>query len=187
MLHRLFTKYRNKVLQYSTFMATETFYSENVTQNGVVCQLLPEVTAIELYGNKTIIMHGDTLCTLDVDYQKFRKKSRSWWWQAMIKSLPLFVRRKIAENYRQKSAESTAMKAQDIMDVTPEEVNKCLSAHQSNLLIHGHTHRPAVHELSVDNAPAKRVVLGDWYDQGSVLVVTSTGMALENRAFLRQT
>ncbi|TYK66447.1 UDP-2,3-diacylglucosamine diphosphatase [Colwellia echini] len=143
--------------------------------------LLPEIVPIDLFGQKAIIMHGDTLCTRDVDYQVFRKKSRTWWWQTMIKSLPLFVRQKIAEDYRKKSAAATAMKSQDIMDVTETEVVKCLEQYQSQLLIHGHTHRPAVHDLIANNAPAQRIVLGDWYEQGAWLKVTPNSIELLNR------
>lgn len=146
--------------------------------------LLPEVDLIDLYGESVVIMHGDTLCTRDIDYQKFRKKSRSWWWQAMIKSLPLFVRKKIAADYRKKSATATAFKSQDIMDVTPDEVVKSLENYHSQLLIHGHTHRPAVHELIANNQQAKRVVLGDWYEQGAWLKVTPTSMQLMNRPLI---
>ena len=142
--------------------------------------LLPEMALIDLYGQPTLIMHGDTLCTLDIGYQKFRKKSRSWWWQTMIKSLPLYIRKKIAANYRAKSAKATAMKPQDIMDVTPDEVVKCLEAYHSQLLIHGHTHRPNVHQLTANNAAAKRIVLGDWYQQGAWLKVTPSDMHLLN-------
>jgi len=142
--------------------------------------LLPEVDVIDLYGQNVVIMHGDTLCTRDVAYQKFRKKSRSWWWQTLIKSLPLFVRKKIAADYRKKSAAATAVKAQDIMDVTPDEVVRCLENYHSQLLIHGHTHRPAVHELNANNKEAKRIVLGDWYEQGAWLKVTPTSMELMN-------
>jgi UDP-2,3-diacylglucosamine hydrolase len=145
--------------------------------------LLPEVDLIDLYGQSVVIMHGDTLCTRDVAYQQFRKKSRSWWWQTMVKSLPLFVRKKIAADYRKKSAAATSVKPQEIMDVTPSEVVNCLEAHQSQLLIHGHTHRPAVHELTANNKPAKRIVLGDWYEQGAWLKVTPTSMELLNYAF----
>lgn len=149
-------------------------------------QLLPEVELIDLYGQKTVIMHGDTLCTLDVDYQKFRKKSRSWWWQTMVTSLPLFVRRKIAENYRKKSAAATSMKSQEIMDVTPTEVVKCLEEYQCQCLIHGHTHRPNVHELIANNKQAKRIVLGDWYEQGAWLKVSAEGFELMNKAFINK-
>jgi len=142
--------------------------------------LLPEIDLIDLYGKSVVIMHGDTLCTRDVAYQKFRKKSRSWWWQTMIKVLPLFVRKKIANDYRKKSAEATSVKSQEIMDVTPDEVIKCLEHHQSQLLIHGHTHRPAVHELTANNKKAKRIVLGDWYEQGAWLKVTPDKMQLMN-------
>ncbi|WP_286233079.1 UDP-2,3-diacylglucosamine diphosphatase [Thalassotalea sediminis] len=145
--------------------------------------LLPDITTIDLYGEKAVIMHGDTLCTRDVEYQAFRKKSRSWWWQAIIKSLPLFVRRNIAQNYRKKSALSTSMKSQDIMDVTPIEVINCLKRYQSQLLIHGHTHRPATHEITVNGKPAKRIVLGDWYEQGSILYVSPDNITLENLPF----
>lgn len=145
--------------------------------------ILPEVAEIDLYGEKAIILHGDTLCTRDVDYQKFRKKSRSWWWQAMIKSLPLFVRRKIAENYRKQSAQSTAMKAQDIMDVTPDEVVANLEKHKCQLMIHGHTHRPAIHPLRANGKDARRIVLGDWYEQGSILVANNHSQQLIKKAF----
>jgi len=146
-------------------------------------QLLPEVTLIDLYGNPVVIMHGDTLCTLDVGYQAFRKKSRSWWWQAMIKSLPLFIRRKIANNYRNQSASATAMKSQDIMDVTPSEVVRCLEQYQSQILIHGHTHRPAIHDVKANGQTAQRYVLGDWYEQGAWLKVTPESMELLDSPF----
>ena len=145
--------------------------------------LLPEVDLIDLYGQEVVIMHGDTLCTRDIAYQKFRKKSRSWWWQTIVKSLPLFIRKKIAADYRKKSAAATATKSQDIMDVTPQEVVNCLENHQSQLLIHGHTHRPAIHELIANSKEAQRIVLGDWYEQGAWLKVTPTSMELLNHAF----
>ncbi|MBU2893909.1 UDP-2,3-diacylglucosamine diphosphatase [Colwellia sp. D2M02] len=145
--------------------------------------LLPEVTLIDLYGEPTVIMHGDTLCTRDIAYQKFRKKSRTWWWQGIIKSLPLKLRKKIAADYRKKSAAATAMKSQEIMDVTDTEVIHCLQEYKSQLLIHGHTHRPAVHNITVNNNEAKRIVLGDWYEQGAWLKVTPQEMILLNQAF----
>lgn len=145
-------------------------------------RLLPEVDTIDLYGRHVVIMHGDTLCTRDVDYQVFRKKSRSWWWQAAIKSLPLFIRKKIAADYRKKSATATATKSQEIMDVTESEVIVCLQKYQSQLLIHGHTHRPAIHEISANGDNAKRIVLGDWYEQGAWLKVTANSIELLNQS-----
>ncbi|KGJ96359.1 UDP-2,3-diacylglucosamine diphosphatase [Colwellia psychrerythraea] len=143
--------------------------------------LLPEVETIDLYGRHVVIMHGDTLCTRDIDYQVFRKKSRSWWWQTAVKSLPLFVRKKMAANYRKRSAAATAIKSQDIMDVTDSEVTACLEQYQSQLLIHGHTHRPAVHEIIANGKSAQRIVLGDWYEQGAWLKVTPDAIELLNQ------
>ncbi|MBA6254294.1 MULTISPECIES: UDP-2,3-diacylglucosamine diphosphatase [unclassified Colwellia] len=145
--------------------------------------LLPEIDLINLYGKPVVIMHGDTLCTRDIAYQAFRKKSRSWWWQAIIKNLPLFIRRKIAENYRIKSASATAMKSQEIMDVTETEVINALESYKSQLMIHGHTHRPNIHNIQVNNAPAQRIVLGDWYEQGAWLKVTENSIKLLSQAF----
>lgn len=145
--------------------------------------LLPDVEKISLYQQQLVILHGDTLCTRDVAYQAFRKKSRSWWWQGIMKNLPLFLRKRIAENYRQKSAASTAMKSQDIMDVTQEEVERVMTEEQVNLMIHGHTHRPAVHRFNSGKSACTRVVLGDWYDQGSWLKFTPHGYELLNQPF----
>lgn len=146
--------------------------------------LLPELHCIDLYGQKVLIMHGDTLCTLDVEYQKFRKKSRQRWWQWLILSLPLFVRRKIASNARQRSQMAGQSKSLEITDVTQCDVEKQMHNHQVSILIHGHTHRPATHEFSLDGASAKRIVLGDWYTQGSILEVTPDQMLLKNRPFI---
>ncbi len=147
-------------------------------------ELLPEVDTIDLYGKHVVIMHGDTLCTRDLAYQAFRKKSRSWWWQTLVKSLPLFIRKKMAANYRERSAAATAMKSQDIMDVTNEEVSHCLEKYQSQLLIHGHTHRPAIHKLKVNGKTAQRIVLGDWYEQGAWLKVTPDSIELLNQPLI---
>lgn len=149
--------------------------------------LLPESTLIDLYGKKTLIMHGDTLCTRDVDYQKFRKKSRSWWWQALMTSLPLSLRKKKAENYRKRSAAATAIKAQEIMDVTETEVIQCLEQVHSQLLIHGHTHRPAIHHILVNGDSAQRIVLGDWYEQGAWLKVSPNNIELLNVPLINAT
>lgn len=146
-------------------------------------KLLPEVCPIELFGQPAVVMHGDTLCTRDIGYQKFRKKSRSWWWQLIVKSLPLVLRRRMAANYRTRSAAATAMKSQEIMDVTPEEVVICLEKYHTQLLIHGHTHRPDVHHIQANGHDAQRIVLGDWYQQGAWLKVTPDDMILLNQSF----
>jgi len=145
--------------------------------------LLPETVTIDLFGEKALIMHGDTLCTRDIEYQKFRKKSRSWWWQFIIKSLPLNTRKKIAANYRLKSAKAKQGKSLEIMDVTESEVIKQLKSANSLLLIHGHTHRPHEHTLKINKHVAKRIVLGDWYEQGAWLKVTPEKMTLLQKPF----
>ena len=145
--------------------------------------LLPEQHVIDLYGEPTLIMHGDELCTLDVEYQKFRKKARGWWWPRLVGALPLWLRRKLAERGRKTSQKNQQKLTAEIMDVTPEEVEKVMQKHNVSRLIHGHTHRPNIHSLTVNNKPAHRIVLGDWYTQGSVLRVSAVDVSLEKRQF----
>lgn len=150
-------------------------------------RLLPELEVIELYGRKTLIMHGDSLCTLDKEFQQFRQKSRRRWWQLMILGLPLWLRRRIAARARNQSQQTNSHKSVKIMDVTESEVLAQMQRARVDLLIHGHTHRPAVHELSLTidgkQTSAQRIVLGDWYTQGSLLIVSPQTMALESRPF----
>ena len=107
-------------------------------------------------------MHGDSLCTGDIDYQAFRKTSRDPKWQADILARSLDERRALATQIRAISKESTSNKAEDIMDVTASEVDRIMTLHQTKHLIHGHTHRPKRH----DSATGTRWVLGDWDNQG---------------------
>ena len=143
------------------------------------CRLLEDPTRLELYGIPTLLMHGDTLCTDDVAYQSLRQQLRDPAWQAGFLALPLAQRRAQAEALRRESREATRGKAADIMDVNAEEVAAAFRQHDVRRMIHGHTHRPAVHELNIDGEAAERIVLGDWYTQGSVLSVTSDGYSLE--------
>lgn len=145
--------------------------------------LLPEQIVVDLYGTPTLLMHGDELCTRDVVYQKFRRKARGWWWPRLVLSLPLNIRRKIAESGRKTSKKNHAKLTMDIMDVTPEDVVKAMESHKVTRLIHGHTHRPAIHPLNVNGQTAERIVLGDWYDQGSILKVSKESRELINYKF----
>jgi UDP-2,3-diacylglucosamine hydrolase len=147
--------------------------------------LLPELQVIDLYGQPTLILHGDSLCTLDADFMKFRKKSRKKWWQTMMLSLPLFIRRHIARKARRKSKMANQHKNSEIMDVTPYEVIKQMIAHDVDLMIHGHTHRPNIHFIDESDPPKQRIVLGDWYNQGSYLVCTVDGHELKTLVFPR--
>lgn len=124
--------------------------------------LLDDPTVVDLYGTPTLLMHGDSLCTADVEYQKFRANMRSPQWQQMILQRPLADRQQMARQLREISMAKNQGKEETIMDVTPEEVVKEMEAHGVQRLIHGHTHRPAEHELAANGQPAKRIVLGDW-------------------------
>ncbi|PTB91669.1 UDP-2,3-diacylglucosamine diphosphatase [Marinobacter sp. B9-2] len=124
--------------------------------------LLDDPTVIDLHGTPTLLMHGDSLCTADVEYQKFRANMRNPQWQQMILQRPLEDRQQMARQLREISMAKNQGKEEFIMDVTPEEVVKDMEKHGVQRLIHGHTHRPAVHELMANGSPAKRIVLGDW-------------------------
>ncbi|WP_144822088.1 UDP-2,3-diacylglucosamine diphosphatase [Marinobacter piscensis] len=124
--------------------------------------LLDDPTLINLYGTPTLLMHGDSLCTADVEYQKFRANMRNAKTQELILARPLSERQQMARQLREMSMATNRDKAQDIMDVTPDEVVRVMEAYNVPQLIHGHTHRPAEHNLTVHGAKAKRIVLGDW-------------------------
>ncbi|MFJ4441132.1 UDP-2,3-diacylglucosamine diphosphatase [Pseudomonas sp. NPDC089422] len=143
------------------------------------CTLLADPSVIELGGEQVLLMHGDTLCTRDLAYMKMRRYLRnpvSLW---ILRHLPLATRQKLARKLRSESRAQTRMKATEIVDVTPEEVPKVMAAHGVRTLVHGHTHRPAIHKLVVDGEPARRIVLGDWDRRGWTLQVDAQGFALE--------
>ncbi|WP_299310432.1 UDP-2,3-diacylglucosamine diphosphatase [uncultured Halomonas sp.] len=138
--------------------------------------LLPDPSVVTLGGQRVLLMHGDSLCTLDAEYQAFRAQARNPLWQAQVLSMPLEQRLALAKQLREQSGEANSNKAEDIMDVTQDEVCRVMAEHEVTTLIHGHTHRPAVHELVVGDAPARRYVLGDWQpSQGWEIEVTDGG------------
>ncbi|HAT7568155.1 TPA: UDP-2,3-diacylglucosamine diphosphatase [Citrobacter werkmanii] len=134
--------------------------------------LLPEEKMLDLYGRKVLIMHGDTLCTDDAGYQAFRAKVHQSWLQKLFLALPLFIRQRIAAKMRANSKAANSSKSLEIMDVNQQAVIAEMEKHQVQWLIHGHTHRPAVHELTANGQPAFRVVLGAWHSEGSMIKVT---------------
>ena len=142
-------------------------------------QLLPESVVIELASERVLLLHGDTLCTDDVEYQAFRAQVRDPVWRARTLALPLAQRRALAGQLRETSRQAIQQKAADITDVNPTAVDRALRAHGVRRLIHGHTHRPAIHDWTLDGQSARRAVLGDWHDQGSVLVCDAAGWRLE--------
>ncbi len=125
-------------------------------------QLLDDSAVIDLYGRPTLLMHGDTLCTEDTEYLAFRAQVRNPLWQQQVLAAPLEQRRLLAAQLRAKSKEAASNKAEDIMDVTPAEVARVMQENGVDLLIHGHTHRPTRHALTIVGKPAERIVLGDW-------------------------
>ena len=143
--------------------------SDFAARTGVV--LLDEVTVIDLEGRRTIIAHGDQLCTGDIDYQAFRTHARDPAVQREFLALALEERARMAARLRHRSRELTALKPDDIMDVTPNAVEALLREHRADDLIHGHTHRPATHHLTVAGRVCRRIVLADWYTSASALAV----------------
>ncbi|APU30198.1 UDP-2,3-diacylglucosamine diphosphatase [Ectopseudomonas alcaliphila JAB1] len=139
------------------------------------CTLLSDPHKVQMGGEPVLLMHGDSLCTLDVGYMKLRRWLRNPLSLLILRNLPLSTRQKLARKLRNESRAQTRMKASEIVDVTPEEVIKVMAAHDVRTLIHGHTHRPAVHELEVNGQAARRIVLGDWDRQGWALQVDETG------------
>jgi UDP-2,3-diacylglucosamine hydrolase len=137
--------------------------------------LLPDPSVIDLYGEPTLVMHGDSLCTADEEYQAFRKTARDPQWQAQLLSHSLDERRAFASKLRAMSKESNSNKAQDIMDVTPSEVDKRMREHHVSTLIHGHTHRPDQHSC----AQGTRWVLGDWETKGWAITASPEGVSLD--------
>lgn len=131
--------------------------------------LLADPSVVEIGGEHVLLMHGDTLCTDDVEYLKFRALVRDPRWQAQFLAKPLAERRAFAAQARGESRKHTSAAKPEIMDVNQEAVAVAMRAHGVHKLIHGHTHRPATHHFDLDGRVAERVVLGDWYEQDSVL------------------
>lgn len=141
--------------------------------------LLPQETLLTLYGHRILIMHGDTLCIDDTDYQRYRRKVHNPIIQTLFLWLPLRTRLNIAAKMRDRSQMTNGDKSDAIMDVNQQAVIEALERNQAEWLIHGHTHRPAIHDISMPNGKlAKRAVLGAWHYQGSMISVTPAGIEL---------
>ncbi|MBB6523110.1 UDP-2,3-diacylglucosamine diphosphatase [Pseudoteredinibacter isoporae] len=139
--------------------------------------LLADPTLINVAGKPCLLMHGDSLCTDDAEYMAFRQQARNPAWQAQLLSQPLEARRQLAMQLRQQSKSMSAMKADDIMDVNAEAVANIMESQQAEILIHGHTHRPAQHALGNDK---ERWVLGDWHDKGWCIEADEHSIRLES-------
>lgn len=147
------------------------------------CTLLKDPSVVHFNGEPVLLMHGDSLCTRDEAYMRMRRYLRHPLTLWVLRHLPLSTRHKLARKLRSESRAQTRMKANDIVDVTPEEVPRVMSEFGVKTLIHGHTHRPAVHTVQLDGAPAQRIVLGDWDREGWLLQIDEQGFHLESFAF----
>jgi UDP-2,3-diacylglucosamine hydrolase len=144
--------------------------------------LLPEQTVVDLAGTRTLLLHGDELCTDDVRYQRYRATMHDPAWQRRLLALPYFARRALAAWLRRKSRAATARKAESILDVSFVAVEAAFRIAGVTRMIHGHTHRPARHHLVVDGRACERYVLADWYDRGSYLAVDAAGASTHDVA-----
>lgn len=145
--------------------------------------MLDGPTVIELYDSKVLLTHGDELCTDDHAYQRFRRHARNPTWRALFLATPLPVRRWLGDRLRKSSKAMTALKPEDITDVNQDAVEDAMLAHNVRILMHGHTHRVGIHQFKLRGRAAMRIVLGDWYQQGSVLHWGPDGPELQTLSF----
>src|SRR5690554_1466123 len=141
-------------------------------------ELLAEYSVVDLYGRPTLLLHGDSLCIEDEKYQQFRTMVRNEAWQQDMLAMTLQERRMIAQFMRMQSQQGNSNKADNIMDVTPAEVIRALDQAGVRDMIHGHTHRPAVHDVVSASGAGKRYVLGDWGDYGWLIRADASGNEL---------
>jgi len=135
------------------------------------CTLLPDPVVIEEDGLRILLTHGDALCTEDIEHQQARKQMLSSKWKMAFLETPLSQRFATADQMRKGSEIAKKSKPMEIMDVTQSAVEEMMREHSVNIMIHGHTHKPAAHEFELDGQPARRFVLGDWYEQKSLILL----------------
>lgn len=141
-------------------------------------ELLPEIAVVDLYGTPTLLLHGDSLCTDDAEYQAFRRQSRDPAWQAAVLAMTVEERIEMARNARDASMAHKGASSMEIMDANADAVARAFAEHGVERMIHGHTHRPAVHRHELPGGgTGTRYVLADWYGHGSYLEVTADGVA----------
>jgi UDP-2,3-diacylglucosamine hydrolase len=139
-------------------------------------KLLPDPVSLDLYGVATMLSHGDVFCTADLPYQELRSIVRKPGWQRRFLSLPLATRRELATAARAGSKAHTERQIPVLMDVDPEAVTRAMRATGTRRLIHGHTHRPAIHSFAIDGTTAERVVLAPWYEAASCVAISDEGV-----------
>ena len=155
------------------FMIGETFAAEA----GIT--LLSDPHPLQLYGENVLLSHGDAMCTDDIEYQQVRAMTRNPDWQAMMLSKSIEERIAFAAQARAQSLARSETMTEEIADVSQDAVQQTIRESGADILLHGHTHRPAVHPFHVDERPVHRIVLGDWYEQGSMVEWDEDGPRLE--------
>ncbi len=140
--------------------------------------ILSDGTQIDLYNQPVLLLHGDTLCTDDKEYQRFRRIVRHPATRAAFLALPVAARRALAKRMRDQSMSTSSQKPEEIMDVNQAAVEQTMRDESVKILVHGHTHRPAAHRFKLAGSDVQRIVLGDWYSQGSILRWDSAGPEL---------
>ena len=154
-----------------------TIGADFAAETGVT--ILNDPTVVDLYGEKVLLCHGDSLCTDDIHYQQVRAMTRNPEWQAMMLAKSIEERIAFAVQARKESMERGESLSDEIMDVNQDAVAAALGEHGVKVMLHGHTHRPAMHSLDLGDHTATRIVLGDWYEQGSVVRWDDDGPRLE--------
>lgn len=155
------------------------FLTGEVFADRTGCTMLEDVETVDLFGTPALLLHGDTLCVDDHRYQEFRRMVRSEEWQQHFLSKPAHHRIAMARQARDASRGYTATMPMDIMDVSQTAVEAVMRDAGVYTMIHGHTHRPGIHHFELDGHPATRIVLGDWYDQGTILRWSPDGYKLD--------
>ncbi len=138
--------------------------------------LLDDPTIIDINGQSVLLTHGDQLCTRDVTYQEGRKMRLQPEWLAQFLKKPLEERKAIAAEYRKQSGEAKSLLADDIMDVTPAEVIRWFESYQADMMIHGHTHRPATHHHLVQGSQKPRIVLPEWHENKAAAILVDDSL-----------
>ena len=156
------------------FMIGDEFAAET----GVT--ILPDPYVLEIYGESLLLSHGDACCTDDLEYQAVRKMTRDPQWQAMMLQKSVEERLAFAAQARAASMAHGGSINEEISDVNAIAIETAMIDARVNTMLHGHTHRPAVHQIMVDGKPGKRIVLGDWYEQGSLVRWDENGPVLSS-------
>ncbi len=142
------------------------------------CRLLPDPIVVVEDGLRILLTHGDALCTDDTEHQTARKQMLTSKWKLAFLDNTLESRFETADQMRKQSEVAKKTKSMEIMDVNQSAVEAMMREHQVNIMIHGHTHKPAAHEFQLDGEIARRFVLGDWYEQKSLILLDQGKLTL---------